>query len=230
MVSMIYRFACGFLVCSLVAGGSSAGVINNGDPVGANYKIQGIDAGVSVDFTAYAPAAANSTTIGKLTITMNHGGLNWLGFSLKQNAAAENDSSASGGLRLLLDVIDKNGMTVDWKDYHIRAVDAAVPGTPGNEDGHLGVAHFHNTNENFGATPLVLQGNGDNVKIMDFGLGALVAPNATFTASNILLHERSYATMQREFRIEAIPSVPEPASILLAAFGIVGLLALRCSR
>lgn len=221
------RLLCGIISLGLLAGTSRAAVINNGGVIGTNYTIQGIDAGVTVDFTAHAPAAGNSTTIGKITLTPNHNALVWLGFTLKQNAAAEVDSTANGGLRLLLDVVDQNGMNVAWLDYHIRAVDAAAPVNAGNEVGHLGVAHFHDTNANFAANPLVLQGNGDNVVQLDFGLGAPVAPGATFTASNILLHERSYAGMQREFRIESIPSVPEPSTLALSALGIATLLAVR---
>jgi hypothetical protein len=86
------------------------------------------------------------------------------------------------------------------------------------------VAHFHDTNDNFGSGPLVLQGNGDNVVQLNFGLGFAVVPGATFTASNILLHERSYAGLQRDFRVETIPSIPEPASWVLAAIAGGGLL------
>jgi hypothetical protein len=217
----------GLFVCGL-PGRSDAALVNNGDAIGANYTIQAIDAGITVDFTAHAPAAANSTTIGKITITPNHNALVWKGFSLKQNAAAEADSAASGGLRLLLDVVDTNGMVQQWIDYHIRAVDATPPPNPGNEGGHLGIAHFHDTNDNFGSNPLVLQGNGDNVVQLNFGLGFAVIPGATFTASNILLHERSYAGLQRDFRVETIPSVPEPATWLLAAVALAGLVA--CGR
>ncbi|MEK7248767.1 MAG: PEP-CTERM sorting domain-containing protein [Chloroflexota bacterium] len=56
---------------------------------------------------------------------------------------------------------------------------------------------------------------------------AAVAPAATFTATNILLHERDYVGLQREFRIETIPSVPEPASFVLAAAGLIGLVGWR---
>lgn len=196
--------------------GANAAIIVNNDPVGANYTIQGIDAGVVVDFTATVPTPGNNNTIGKLTLTTSHTLFNWLGFTLKENAAAiANSASAGGGLRLLLDVVDKNGMLVTtWSDYHIRAVDTSSPVNPGNQDNHLAVAHFHDTTAGFGSNPLVLEGLGDNVKQLNFGLGAPVAPGATFTATNILLHERDYAGLQREFRIEAIPSVPEPSTLV----------------
>jgi MYXO-CTERM domain-containing protein len=204
--------------------------LNNGDPVGANYKIQAIDAGLTVDFAAHAPAAGNSNTIGKLTLTLNHAALVWLGFTLKENAAAEANSAASGGLRLLMDVVDQNGMNVPWLDYHIRAEDTSSPVDPGNQGGHLAVAHFHDTPDNFGSNPLVLIGNGDNVTQLNFGLGAQVNPGATFTATDILLHERDYEGLQREFRVETIPSVPEPATFLLAALGVLGLAAFAHRR
>jgi hypothetical protein len=219
----------GFVVLLLLAEMHSghAAIINNNDPVGANYTIQAIDAGVTVDFTPHVAAPANNNTIGKLTLTPNHAALNWLGFTLKENAAAGATSVASGGLRVLLDVVDQNGMVVPWIDYHIRAVDTSAPVEPGNEAFHLAVAHFHDTTAGFGSNPLVLMGVGDNVIQLDYGLGAPVAPGATFTATNILLHERDYEGLQREFRIETIPSVPEPASFVLAAIGLIGLVAWR---
>ena len=208
----------------------NAAIINNNDPVGANYTIQAIDAGVSVDFTAHAPAAGNSNTIGKVTLTPNHASLVWLGFTLKQNAAAAETDSDNAGLRLLMDVVDQNGMIVPWIDYHVRAVDTSSPADPGSQISHLAAAHFHNTPAGFGSNPLVLAGIGNNVTQLDFGLGAQVAPGATFTATNILLHERDYEGLQREFRIETIPSVPEPSSIVLAAIGLIGLVVWRRRR
>ncbi len=227
-------FGIGLIVAGLLAGTRSADalILNNGDAVGANYTIQGIDAGVTVDFTATAPAAGNSNTIGKLTVTMSHSGLAPLGFTLTENAPAAATSAASGGLRLLLDVKDTNGMTVDWVDYHIHAEDNAedvnairqtlMP----NESSHLIDAHFHDTAAGFGSNPLVLQGSGDNVTDLNFGLGSPVTPGNDFTASNILLHERDFQGFQRTFQITMNPTVvPEPPTFVLTALGIVGFLA-----
>src|SRR5215472_18255913 len=100
-------------------------ILMNGDPVGPNYTIQNIDNGVTVNFMATAPTAENNNTIGKLTVTMSHMNLLPLSFSLMENAAAESTSAANGGLRLLVDLRDTNGMTVDWTDYHIQADDNA---------------------------------------------------------------------------------------------------------
>jgi hypothetical protein len=205
--------------------GSYAIPIVNGGAVGANYTIQGIDAGVAMDFAAHAPAGANNNTIGKLTMTTSHTTYDWLGFTLKQNAAATANSSASGGLRLLLDVIDTNGMQVPWDEYKIRAVDKAAPANPGNQSGHLAIAHFHDTTPGFKGDPLVLKGEGDNVIQLNFGLGALVMPGAKFTATNILLHERDFQGMQREFRVET--RVPEPGSLALAILGLCAFLVRR---
>jgi hypothetical protein len=120
------------LVIGLLSAGLFGGVrsghavaIMNGDPVGANYTIESIDAGVAVDFTATAPNAGNSNTIGKLTVTMSHSSLVFLGFTLHENAKAMMSSAANGGLRLLMDVVDTNGMTLSWVDYHIQTQDNA---------------------------------------------------------------------------------------------------------
>ena len=233
MNSTTRQFASGLIVAGLLGGAWSAdaAIINNGDAVGLNYKIQGIDVAGSVDFTAHAPVAGtemgqNNNTIGKLTLTLSHAALGWLGFSLKQNAAAAADSNAAGGLRLLLDVVDKNGMRVPWMDYHIRAVDI-TPNGPEDDPGggHRTVAHFHDTTFGFGSDPLVVQGASNNRVQIDYGLGVAVNAGATFTASNILLHERDFMGLQREFRIESIPSVPEPTTFVLAAMGLLGLIA-----
>src|SRR5262249_53183776 len=109
----------------------------SGDPIGTSgYHITGIDPGVVVDFTATASTPANSNTIGKLTVTMSHANLNFLGFSLIQEAATQT-SLASGGLRLLVDLVDTNGMNSPWTDYHIRAIDNTTPANPGSEIAHL---------------------------------------------------------------------------------------------
>ena len=78
-------FAFGIIVAARPTG---AAMVNNGDPIGPNYKIGSIDAGVAVDFTATAPDPSNSTTIGKLTVTMGHTNTNPLGFHLTENAPA----------------------------------------------------------------------------------------------------------------------------------------------
>ena len=233
------QFASGLIVAGLLVAGllvgawsADAAIINNGGAVGANYTIQGIDVAGSVDFTPHAPvpgtgAGQNNNTIGKLTLTPNHAALVWLGFTLKQNAAAGADSNITGGLRVLLDVVDTNGMLVPWIDYHIRAVDNTPNGPEDDPDGgHRTTAHFHNNSFGFGSGPLVMQGNPNNTVQINYGLGAPVNPTATFTASNILLHERDFMGLQREFRIETIPSVPEPTTFVLAAMGLLGLIAL----
>jgi hypothetical protein len=122
---------------------------------------------------------------------MSHASVTALGFTLSETAAALATSTASGGLRLLIDVIDTNGMGVDWVDYHISAGDNAedvnairATLSPG-EGSHLIDAHFHDTTTGFGSNPLVLQGSGDNVTDLAFGLGAAVASTNDFTASNI---------------------------------------------
>ena len=228
--------ACVFsLLVVLLAGARSAeaAAILNGGAVGANYTIENIDAGVAVD---WAPGAGPNTTIGKLTITMSHTNLAYIGFTLKETAAAGATSSASGGLRLLIDVIDTNGMVTDWVDYHILAEDTpetvdAIRELSPNETSHLIDAHFHDTTEGFGSSPLVLQGSGDNVTSLNFGLGAAVTPTNDFTASNILLHERDFIGFSREFRVTFAPSIiPEPSTFLLVASGMVGLAARRRRR
>src|SRR5438105_2496817 len=164
-------FAFGIIVAARPTG---AAMVNNGDPIGPNYKIGSIDAGVGVDFTATAPDPSNSNTIGKLTVTMGHTNTNALGFHLTENAPAAASSSASGGLRLLMDVKDTNGMTLDWIDYHIVATDNAenvnairqtlMP----NEGTHSVEAHFHGGP----GSPLVIQGIDDNVTALNYGLGS----------------------------------------------------------
>lgn len=227
MIRSLSAFPLAFSLLLLLSGTSSvyALPITNGDAVGANYTVQGIDAGVALDFMAHAPAGVNNNTIGKLTMVTSHMTYDWLGFSLKQNAPATANSAASGGLRLLLDVIDTNGMQVPWDEYKIRAVDKAAPANPGNQGNHLGIAHFHDTTAGFKGDPLVLKGAGDNVIQLNFGLGALVAPGAKFSATNILLHERDYQGMQREFRVET--RVPEPGTLALAVVGLCTLFARR---
>jgi hypothetical protein len=227
MTRSLSAFPLAFLLLLLLTGTSSvyALPIVNGGAVGANYTIQGIDAGVAMDFMAHAPAGVNNNTIGKLTMVTSHMTYDWLGFSLKQNAPAAANSAASGGLRLLLDVIDTNGMQVPWDEYKIRAVDKAAPANPGGQGNHLGIAHFHDTTAGFKGDPLVLKGEGDNVIQLNFGLGALVMPGNKFTATNILLHERDYQGMQREFRVET--RVPEPGTLSMSLLGICALFALR---
>ena len=61
------RLLCGIFYLGLLAGTSRAAVINNGDAVGGNYTIQGIDAGITVDFTAHAPAAGNTAIASKFS-------------------------------------------------------------------------------------------------------------------------------------------------------------------
>jgi len=201
----------------------------NGDPVGPNYTIESIDAGVAVDFTATAPNAGNSNTIGKLTVTMSHSSLVFLGFMLHENAVAAMSSAANGGLRLLMDVVDTNGMTLSWVDYHIETQDNAEDVNAirallrPNEGLHLIEAHFH-TPDNFASNPLVLKSSGDNEPELDFGLGSPVDPGKKFMASNILLHERDFAGFQRGFRVQNIPTVPEPTSLALTVLGILGVL------
>lgn len=227
----------GLVLAVLLAGARSAdaGLINNGDPVGPRYTIQSIDAGVMVDFVATAPADGNSNTIGKLTVTMSHSNLLPLGFRLTGNAAATATSSASGGLRLLLSLKDTNAMTVAWTDYHIHAEDNAedvnairqtiMP----NEGFHRIDAHFHNTPDGFGSSPLVLQGIGDNVTDLNYVLGSPVDPGKDFTASNILLHEREFIGFKRDFQVTFNPTVPEPATFALAALGIFAVMGgFRC--
>ncbi len=202
--------------------------------MGGAYTIENIDPGAAVDFTATTPAAGNNTTIGKLTITMSHASVTPLGFTLSETVAAVATSSASGGLRLLIDVIDTNGMVVSWVDYHIHAEDNAedvnairATLSPG-EGSHKIEAHFHDSTAGFGSAPLVLQGSGDNVTDLDYGLGAAVAPANDFTASNILLHERDFIGFRRQFQLTFAPSIiPEPSTFLLVASGIVGLAASR---
>ena len=227
-----FGFALGLVAAALLAGLPTveAAIVNNGGAIGANYTIAGIDVAGSVDFTAHAAVPGddatmgqNSNTIGKITLTLNHAGLVWLGFTLTQNLAAVPlvDGGATGGLRLLFDVVDTNGMIVPWVDYHIRAVDA---NNIAGGAGHLKVAHFHDVNSGFGSGPLVIQGVSDNVVQLNFGLGAAVAPGNDFTASNILLHERDIANVQRSFRVETIPSiVPIPGAVWLFGSGLLAL-------
>ncbi len=56
------QFASGLMVAALLVGGGSlhAGIVNNGDPIGTNYKIFGISVANSVDFTAHAPIAGTA--------------------------------------------------------------------------------------------------------------------------------------------------------------------------
>ena len=228
----VFKFALGFVAAALLAAlpTADAAIINNGDPVGANYKIQGINVLGSVDFTAHVPvsgneAGQNSNTIGKLTLTLNHAALAWQGFTLKQNAAAGADSKITGGLRLLLDVVDTNGMQVPWIDYHIRAVDNTPNGPADDPDGgHRTTAHFHDGTFGYAAGPLGLYGASNNVTQLNYHLGTQVNPGGTFTASNILLHERDFMGLQREFTIETIPSIPEPTTFALGALGMLGLI------
>ena len=226
-----FRCVLALIGAMLLAGAqlADAAPITNGGAVGTGYTIESIDGGVTMDFTPHMPAGGNLGTIGKLTMTLSHSSLVWLGFTLHQNAAAASDSSVSGGLRVLLDVKDTNGMTLPWIDYHIHAADFADIDVqpPPNESGHLAVAHFHD--DNLASGPLVLQGSGNNVTTLNFGLGAPVAPGGLFTATDILVHERDFAGYQREFRIETIPSVvPEPTAFVLAALGMLGLV--TCAR
>lgn len=222
------RIAFGLVVAGLLAGARSAVavMINNGDPVGANYTIQNIDAGVMVDFVATTPDSGNKGTIGRLTAIMSHSNTLPLGFALSENAAATSTPKADKGLRLLMDVKDTNGMTGDWIDYHIHAEDNAedvnairqtlMP----KEDAHRIEAHFHGGP----GSPLVLQGDGDNVPDLNYGLGGPVTPGNDFRASGILLHERDFIEFRREFQVTFAPSVPEPPSLALAALGILRLL------
>lgn len=210
---------------------ADAALIGNGDPVGGAYTIANISAGLKIDFTAHTPdTKANSNTIGRLTVEMSHSSLVWLGFDLNETDEPVADSpTASGGFRVLVDVIDINGMTVDWVDYHIRAVELGASPEPGTSS-HKAVAHFHDSASGSDLTlssaPLVLQGVSDNVVQLDFGLGAPVVPTDDFGAADILLHERDFAGYQRMFRVETIPSVvPEPTTFMLAAFGILALIA-----
>ncbi len=115
-------------------------------------------------------------------------------------------------------------MQVPWIDYHIRAMDNTVNGPEDDPDGgHRTTAHFHDNTFGFGSNPLVVQGNSNNRVQIDYGLGAAVNPGAMFTASNILVHERDFQNLKRQFRIETIPSVPEPATFVLAALAVLGL-------
>lgn len=234
------RFASGLMVAGLLvsAGTAHAAIVNNGDPIGTDYKIFGISVAGSVDFTPHTPVSGtvegtNNFTIGKLTLTLNHGALVWEGFDLVQNGIPGEGANfgASAGLRVLLDVVDENGMEVPWIDYHIRAVDNTVGGPAHDPDAsHSPQAHFHDTTFGFGSSPLVVQGNADNVLQINYGLGTAVNPGGTFTASNILVHERNWAGLQRQFRIETIPSVPEPTTFLLAAVALFGWIAVIARR
>ena len=94
------------IAAALLAGAWSAdgAVVNNGDPVGPNYKIQGIDVAGSVDFTAHAPVPGtdegqNNNTIGKLTLTLNHAALVWQGFSLQWYCCAPQSVARDPTLR-----------------------------------------------------------------------------------------------------------------------------------
>lgn len=233
------RAATLLAVLLAAAWSAEAAPITNGDAVGTAYTIEGIDAGVAVDFEATPPGTANNNTIGKLTVTMSHANVSPLGFTLRETVAAAASSSATGGLRLLIDVIDFNGMFVDdWIDYHIHAEDNAEDVNaiqqllnPGSQGSHKIEAHFHDSTAGFGSNPLVVQGSSDNVIDLNYGLGTAVAPTDPFTASNILLHERDFIGFAREFRVTFAPSIiPEPSTLLLVASGIAGLAASRRRR
>ena len=229
MTQNFARFSCGLVAIAMCCNTPTAqAALAVGDPVGTDYKITAIDAGVTVDFAAHAVDPATSNTIGKLTITLNHTDLQFLGFTLKQNGVATADSSEGGGLRLLLDVKDTNGMAAAWTDYHIRATDRHNPIVEfDNVSFHSNLAHFHDSPTGFSSTLLVVQAPSNNVTQLNYGLGAAVNPGAMFTASNILLHERTYNGFQREFTVDFAPSVPEPTSftILLGLCVVAGSMA-----
>jgi hypothetical protein len=216
-----FAFAIGFaaaLAFSLPELVSGA-IISSGDAVGTTgYHVASVDAGVTLDFTGPTTGTtANSFTVGVITVTLSHTNLNPLGFSLvEETPGGLQDFRAAQGLRLLLNVVDTNGMILPWVGYNITANDTSTVPNPGTEDAHLSLAHFHNTNSAFGSNPLVLQGDGDNVKQLNFGLGSSVSSGDKFTASNILLHERDYADVSRSFNIQLAPVIsPEPSSFVL---------------
>jgi hypothetical protein len=224
------QVALGLIAGAMLAHPPLAGAdfLSNGDAVGANYTIQNISPGVTIDFTVHTPAGANSTTIGELTMILSHTGFVWLGFDLVENAPAAAESSENGGLRVLLDVRDTNGWPIRWIDYHIRAIDHTVidfsnlpPEQRPDERAHLSVAHFHNNAAGYGSNPLSPTGRQNNVKQLDFWIPDQVNPGDEFTVNNILVHERDFQGHQRSFRIESLPT-PEPSTLALAALGLLG--------
>jgi len=234
-------FAIGliFTTTGIASPSAKAAFLNNGDAVGGAYTIQNISPGLTIDFTTHMPAAANSTTIGELTMFANHANFEWLGFDLFENAPAAAESNENGGFRLLLDVRDTNAFMppVSWVDYHVAAREYTPidfsnlpPEERPNEGAHKTIAHFHNTPAGYGPNPLSPQGGQNNVIQLDFGLPAAVAPGVEFTVNNILVHERDFQGHQRSFRIETQPSVPEPGTIVLALVGGLGVSACGCRR
>jgi hypothetical protein len=198
-----------------------------GGAVGDGWVVDNIDAGVTLDFTAHTAASSNSGTRGRLAVEVTHLDFTTKKFGLRQTTPIGQigSTSTSGGLRLLMDVTATNSSLTgsSWIGYVIATDDRSHVANAGGVGDHLADAHFHNTPTGFGGDPLVLMGNGDNVPLLNFGLGFPVDPPDGFEkVSNILLHERHFADTQRVFDVLLHP-VPEPGTLLLLSAAVLGL-------
>ena len=233
LCSLCGRWLAGALLALMAAQPAQAALVSVGDAIGAGWVVDSIDAGVTLDFTDTVPAAGvggNSSTRGFLLVDVGHVDFSARKFRLRQTTALNDitTSAVSGGLRLLMSVIAANNGILPWSGYLITALDQSHVDAAGIKiDDHKQDAHFHNTPNGFGSTPLVLKGPGDNVLDLTYGLGSKVDANELFKADNILVHERFFAQTQRVFDIILRP-LPEPGTLWLA--GPLILLLLRGRR
>lgn len=231
---LIGRRMCviGGLLLLLAGSPAHPALVSVGDAIGDGWIISSIDAGITLDFTATAPAPANSSTRGVLVVDVGHTDLSSLKFGLRQTTAIADisTSSTSGGLRLLMNLIATDNGARPWTGYLISALELSHVDPTGLSTGtHLQDAHFHNTAAGFAANPLVLVGMGDNLASLAFGMGTEVAVNDSFTVDNILLHERYFEGMQRNFEIELQP-ISEPPTLLILVVALLLLQFSRCLR
>lgn len=235
------RLLCGRWLAAVVlvlmaAPPAQAVLVSVGAALGDGWVVDNIDAGVTLDFTSTIPvsgAGGNSFTRGFLLVDVGHTDFSARKFGLRQTTPVDGPdaittSGQDGGLRLLMSVFAADNGLLPWAGYVISARDRSHIDPAGKNIGnHKQDAHFHDTPNGFGATPLALIGLGDNVYDLTYGLGTIVDVNELFKANNILVHERFFAGTQRLFDISLRP-VPEPGTLWLA--GPLLLLLLRGRR